>query len=291
MGQRTLKLAGGRFLDVAVSGDENGFPLVFHHGTPGARHPFGAIAAAAAKRRLALVTFSRPGYGASSRHRGRAVADVVGDTAAVLDLLGARRFVVAGWSGGGPYALACAARLNGAAAALVIAGVAPFDAEGLDFLSGMGEENVVEFSAAVAGEATLRHHLEQIAPHLRAVTVTQITETLGSLLPRVDQAMLTDEFGEDMVTSFSDALRSGVDGWLDDDLAFVRPWGFDVSEVACPALLWQGSEDMMVPVAHGRWLAAAMPGATAHLEAGEGHLSISIGRIEEMLDELVTVAG
>lgn len=289
MERRRVELADGRILDVTVSGDEGGLPLVFHHGTPGACHPFGAVAAAAAKRRLALVTFSRPGYGASSRHPGRAVVDVVGDTAAVLDSLGAHRFLVAGWSGGGPHALACAARLKGVAATLVIAGVAPFEADGLDFVSGMAEENVAEFSAAIAGELALRRHLEHAAPHLRAASIAHIIEALGSLLPGVDQAVLTDEFGEDMVSSFAEALRTGVEGWLDDDLAFVRPWGFDLGEITCPVVLWQGSDDMMVPIEHGRWLAAALPGATVHLEVGEGHLSISIGKIEEMLDELVAL--
>lgn len=154
----------------------------------------------------------------------------------------------------------------------------------------MGAENVAEFGAALAGETVLRGHLEQVAPHLRAATVPHIIESLGSLLSGVDQATLTEELGQDMVSSFNEALRLGVDGWLDDDLALVRPWGFDLGEISCPVLLWQGSEDMMVPVAHGRWLAAAMPGAHAHLEAGEGHLSISIGKIGEMLDELLTIA-
>jgi pimeloyl-ACP methyl ester carboxylesterase len=79
-----------------------------------------------------------------------------------------------------------------------------------------------------------------------------------------------------------------VDGWLDDDLAFVADWGFALADISVPVFVWQGSEDLMVPFAHGEWLVRHVPGATAHLEADEGHLSIGIGAIDRMLDELVT---
>ncbi|MDQ1512802.1 MAG: hypothetical protein QOC59_644, partial [Microbacteriaceae bacterium] len=245
---------------------------------------------AAAARGLRLVTYSRAGYGASARNRGRTVADVVPDVQAVLDHLGADRCVVAGWSGGGPHALACAARLDAAAAVLVIAGVAPHDAEGLDFLAGMGEENVVEFGAALEGEQPLRRYLDGERPGLVDVTAEGIIGAFSTLLPEVDRAVLTDEFGEDLAAGFRDALRIGVDGWLDDDLAFTRPWGFDLAEIRVPTAIWQGSEDLMVPFAHGRWLAAHLPAAEAHLEQGEGHLSVGIGALDRMLDELVAAA-
>ena len=239
---------------------------------------------------MRLVTTSRPGYGDSSRREGRGVVDVVADTRAVLGAMGAERCVVFGWSGGGPHALACAARLEQAAAVLSIAGVAPYEADGLDWLAGMGEENLTEFKAAVEGEASLRPYVELGREHLAEVTAAGIVESLASVLPDVDRAVLTDEFGEDMSSSFHEALRAGVDGWLDDDLAFVRPWGFDLREVSIPTMIWQGSADLMVPFAHGRWLSSRLAHATVHLEQGEGHLSIALGAIGPMLDELLEAA-
>jgi len=285
-----LRLADRRRLDVRVSGPAGGVPLVFHHGTPGARTPMRALERAAHARGLQVVTTSRPGYGGSDRQAGRAVVDVVADVRAVLGWLGASRCVVAGWSGGGPHTLACAARLDEAAAALVIAGVAPYDADGLEWLAGMGEDNLTEFSAALGGEVALRRFLDEAREHLKDVTVDGIVSALGSLLPDVDRAVLTDEFGEDLAAGFHEALRVGVDGWLDDDLAFIRPWGFDLDEVSIPTALWQGSADLMVPFAHGQWLASRLPQAAVHLEQGDGHLSIGLGALDRMLDELVDVS-
>ena len=283
-----VQLPDGRRLDVQVSGPGDGFPLVFHHGTPGAATPIRALERAAHARGLRLVTTSRPGYGGSTRQPGRTVADVAADTAAVLAAIGAERCLIAGWSGGGPHALACGARLGAAAAVLVIAGVAPYPAAGLDWMAGMGEENVVEFSTALRGEAELRPYLLQVGEPLREITADQIIASLETLLPDVDRAVLTGEFGDDMAASFREAVRVSVDGWLDDDLAFTRPWGFGLEEITVPTMIWQGSADLMVPFAHGQWLASQLPGASVHLEAGEGHLSVGLGALGRMLDELVS---
>ncbi|HTA09538.1 MAG TPA: alpha/beta hydrolase [Streptosporangiaceae bacterium] len=285
-----VRLPDGRRLAIRVSGPASGLPLVFHHGTPGAVTPFRALERAAHARGLRLVTTSRPGYGDSSRQPGRSVVDAATDTAAVLAAIGAERCLIAGWSGGGPHALACGARLGAAAAVLVIAGVAPYGAEGLDWMSGMGEENVAEFSAAIQGEDVLRSYLRSPGEHLRDITAADIVSSLQTLLPDVDRAQVTGEFGEDMAASFREAVRAGVDGWLDDDLAFARPWGFSLDEISVPTMIWQGTADLMVPFSHGQWLASRLPAARAHLEEGEGHLSIGLGALDRMLDEL-TEAG
>jgi pimeloyl-ACP methyl ester carboxylesterase len=286
----TLGLPDGRHLDIEISGPDDGLPLVFHHGTPGSVRRFGVVERAAHERGLRLVTFSRPGYGDSTRLPGRSVADVAVDVAAVLDHLDAPRCLVAGWSGGGPHALATAALLpDRVAGALVIAGVAPWDADGLDFLAGMGEQNIDEFGLAVRGEAAIRGSLEAEAIALRSATVADLVKGMDTLLPDVDRAVLTDEYGADLTASFAEALRVSVDGWLDDDLAFVRPWGFSPADITVPCFVWQGSEDLMVPFTHGQWLAGHIPGVTAHLETGEGHLSIGVGAMGAMLDELVTL--
>ena len=282
-----IDLPDGRSLDLDVTGPEDGMPLVFHHGTPGSVCQFRAIQRGAHDRGLRLVTFSRPGYGASTRQPGRRVVDVAADVAAVLAHLAAPRCVVAGWSGGGPHALATGARLpQQVAGILCIAGVAPYNSEGLNYLDGMGQQNIDEFGLALKGEAAIRPSHETEAAGLRNTDASGLIEAMATLLPDVDRAALTAEFGEDMAANFAEALRTGVDGWVDDDLAFVAPWGFTLDEITVPTFVWQGSEDLMVPFAHGQWLAAHVPGATAHLLQGEGHLSISMGALDRMLDEL-----
>jgi pimeloyl-ACP methyl ester carboxylesterase len=285
----TISLPDGRDLELEVTGPEAGPVLLFHHGTPGGSLQFRQMAQEAHARGLRLVTWSRAGYGASSRRPGRSVADEVDDARAVLGHLGADDCFVAGWSGGGPHALACGALLpDRVRAVLCIAGVAPHDADGLAFLDGMGEENLEEFGAALEGEEALRPYLEAQRPELLAITGDQISEQMATLLPPVDRAALTGEFGDFLAHGFRQAVSVSVDGWLDDDLAFTRPWGFELSEITVPTYVWQGSDDLMVPFSHGTWLADRVPGVTAHLEQGEGHLSVGIGAMPRMLDELIS---
>jgi pimeloyl-ACP methyl ester carboxylesterase len=283
-------LPDGRRLDLRVSGPADGLPLVFHHGTPGAATPIRALERAAHARGLRLVTTSRPGYGDSSPQPGRRVVDVAADTATVLAAIGADRCLIAGWSGGGPHALACGARLGATAAVLVIAGVAPYAAEGLDWMAGMGEGNIAEFSAALDGEDRLRPLLLGEREQLKAGTAADLVASLDTLLPDVDRAVLTGEFGEDLAANFHEAMRTGVEGWFEDDMAFARSWGFELAEISVPTMIWQGSADLMVPFAHGQWLASQLPGASAHLEEGEGHLSVGLGALHRMLDELLIAA-
>ena len=292
MERRSIEGDGGRLIELAQTGPAGGPVVLFQHGTPGSLLQEGFFARAVHARGWRLVTFSRAGYGGSSRAPGRVVADVVADCRAVLDAVGAQTAMVAGASGGGPHALACAALLpERVGAALCIAGVAPYDAEGLDFLAGMGEENVTEFGAALAGTEVLRPYLENEAEALRTIEAAQIVDSMASILPEVDRACLTGELGDDAAASFHEGLARSVDGWLDDDLAFTRPWGFDLSAITVPVSLWQGDVDLMVPFRHGQWLREHIPGVHAHLEAGEGHLSIAVGAVDRMLDELGELAG
>ena len=290
----TVYLADGRQVEVLAAGPEAGLPLVMHNGTPAGLVAYQAMIEAAAARGLRLIMCARPGYGDSTPHPGRRVADVTGDVAAVLDELGAPHFVTAGWSGGGPHALACAARLPGRCrAAASMAGVAPYQAEGLDWLAGMGAENVTEFGAAVAGEQPLTSYLETEAAGLATITGPQVAEGLGDLGSAVDKAAATGEFADYLAASFRAAVRSGIAGWRDDDLAFVADWGFTMAEAGggAPVAIWQGDQDMMVPWAHGHWLAARVPGARAHLLAGEGHLTLGGTSFGAILDDLLSLAG
>ena len=288
MTRSTVPLPDGRELEIELNGPDQGPVIVFHHGTPGASTPLPAHARAAAQRGHRLLSTSRPGYSVSTRHEGRDVADVVADTAAILDHLGVDTCLTMGWSGGGPHALACGALLaERVRGVLVIAGVAPFGAEGLDFLEGMGPENIVEFGAAVEGESSLRPYLEDQQPELATISPAEVADALGGLVPPVDVASMTGELAETLAAEFRQGLARGVDGWLDDDLAFTRDWGFALADVAVPTYLWQGSDDLMVPFSHGQWLSERIPGVVAHLEQGQGHLSIGVGAVDRMLDELV----
>jgi pimeloyl-ACP methyl ester carboxylesterase len=284
----TITLPDGRRLELEVNGPDEGPVIVFHHGTPGASTPLPLHVRAAAERGHRYVSASRPGYAGSTRLRGRSVADVAADTAAVLDHLGVDTCLTMGWSGGGPHALACGALLPERVRGVnLIAGAAPYGVDGLDFLAGMGPENVVEFGAAVEGEGALRPFLEAQQAELATVTGEQIAAVLGGLVPPVDVASLTGELADCVAAEFRQGLANGVDGWIDDDLAFTRHWGFELADIAVPTYLWQGSEDLMVPFAHGQWLAENIPGVVAHLEQGDGHLSIGVGATDRMFDELV----
>jgi pimeloyl-ACP methyl ester carboxylesterase len=287
----TVPAAGGRQLEVLAAGPADGLPLVFHNGTPGGLVAFGPMTAAAAERGLRTVMYARPGYGASTPQPGRQVAAAAGDVAAVLDALGAGQFVSAGWSGGGPHALATAALLpQRCLGAATIAGIAPYDAAGLDWLAGMAGENVAEFGAATAGEAELTAFLTAAAGELRDVTGEQMSAGLGDLASAADRSVLTGEFASYLAEAFRAALASGIAGWRDDDLAFVADWGFGLGTGAKVAV-WQGDQDMMVPFGHGKWLAATLPEARVRLVPGAGHLSLAVGQFGEILDDLLSVAG
>jgi pimeloyl-ACP methyl ester carboxylesterase len=281
-------LAGGRSLEVSVSGPEGATPLVFHHGTPSDRTQYLPFVQAAAVRGLRLVCYSRPGYGGSPRHPGRVIADCAADTLAVVEQLGAGRFYTAGWSGGGPHALACAALLPGRVlGCATIAGIGPFGAAGLDFLEGMGQDNQEEFGAALAGPSQLQDFLERQAQVLAGVTGEQVAAALGDLVSPIDVGVLSGDFAAYLATTFRRAVSTGIWGWFDDDLAFTRPWGFDLDEVSVPVVVWQGGQDRMVPFTHGQWLATHLPTVRPRLLPEEGHLSITVASFGKILDDLL----
>jgi pimeloyl-ACP methyl ester carboxylesterase len=289
--QLTVRAADGRSLEVLVAGPADGLPLVFHHGTPGGVAVYPPMAAAAAARGLRLVIYGRPGYGNSTPAPGRLVADAAADAAAILDELAAPRFVTAGWSGGGPHALACARLLpHRCMAAASLAGPAPYPATGLNWLAGMAEENVGEFGAAMSSEPELTAMLDSAAPLLQDITADRLAEGMGDLTSPADKDAMRGELAEYIASSFRAGLAHGIAGWRDDDLAFVRDWGFSpiAPGDAAPVAIWQGDQDRMVPFAHGEWLARRIPAARAHLIAGIGHLCM---QFDAIFDDLLELAG
>ncbi|KAG8163632.1 hypothetical protein KVR01_006929 [Diaporthe batatas] len=295
MTAQVLTHADGRKTDYLVSGAQDGFPLVFIHGTPGSYTVGSKLSSTCERKGIKLITLSRAGYGGSSRKLGRQVVDAVADIHELLEHLGVKKCIVGGKSGGGPHSLACAARLPGCVASLVVAGVGPYNADGLDFLAGQGQGNVDEWAAALKGEEEIQKFCQAERPGLLAADAEGLTKALlSTLLPEVDKkAMLEDEnTGSDIVRTMREALRVSCDGWVDDDLAFIQPWGFELDEIKVPVFLYQGSEDKMVPLAHGQWQADHLPKdkVKARLVEGEGHISIMAGYLEEMLDNLLAVA-
>ena len=274
---QSLTLADGSTLQYFVDDDapSDAALLIYHHGTPAAGPLDDELRVPAREAGLRIVELVRPGYGGSTRKAGRTIADVVPLVEALADHLGHERFVSLGWSGGGPHVLATAAMLpSRCAGALCLAGIAPYEAEGLDYLAGMGKDNIAEFGAALAGPAELEAFLSEAATGLAGVTGAEVTEAMDSLLPDVDKAHLTGAAAESLAAELRWSLSTGIWGWFDDDLAFVRPWGFALDDIRVPVQVWQGSEDLMVPFAHGRWLAAHVPGVVPTLAQGEGHLSL-----------------
>ena len=285
----------GRTLEVLTGGAEGGYPFFFHSGTPSAAQPFVQLDEVVSKLNLRMVTYSRPGYGGSTPRDldgpSPRIVDDAADTLAILDHLGIDEFITLGWSGGGPRALACAALLpDRCRAAATLAGVAPYDADGLDWGAGMGPENVEDFEAAVQGREVYTRLLEQTMPPMFEATPDQIVASFGELVTPVDAAAITGEFADYLSRSFGRAGAQGIVGAREDGLAIVAPWGFDLGDITIPVAVWQGRHDAMVPFSHGEWLAANVPGAKPHLFENEGHLSL-IAEIDVILADLKNLAG
>jgi pimeloyl-ACP methyl ester carboxylesterase len=283
MATHEVSAADGRTLAVLEAGRPDGPVAVAHHGSPGAGRLFRSELESAERLGLRLLAYDRPGFGGSSRHLGRRVADAAGDVAAILDALGVQRFATYGTSGGGPHALACAALLAGrCVAAATIAGVGAADAPDLDWMDGMGEGNRAEFGAAHEGIEPLTAFLDAEAAALTAIGPEDLADAMRPHLSDVDADVLTGEFAEYLLGSMQAGLAPGAQGWIDDDLAFVSPWGFDLAAIRVPVLVWQGAQDLMVPGAHGRWLRDHVPGAEGEVLEGEGHLTLFVDRVTDV---------
>jgi len=278
-----IELRDGGVVAVSEAGDPQGRPVVSISGSPGGRVLYDLHARDAAAKGIRLLGYDRPGYGESTRRPGRTVADAAGDVEAIADALELERFAVWGTSGGGPHALACAALLGErVAGAASLAGVAPFDAEDLQWFAGMGDENVQEFTLATHGPGELEPMLRGAAEHIVAGGPQGMAEEIRTLLSAIDSAAFSGALGEFIHANMSAALAPGVGGWIDDDLAFVSPWGFGVEDISVPVLVWQGVEDRFVPSAHGEWLARHVPGAEVQISELDGHLTLYQRRVPEV---------
>jgi pimeloyl-ACP methyl ester carboxylesterase len=266
----------GRLLAVHEGGDAAGSAVFAHHGTPGSGLFEPAWVENAARQGVRLVTWDRAGYGDSSRRPGRDVAAAAADAATVADALGIDQFVTWGLSGGGPHALACAALLpDRVPAVAVLSGVAPYGAPGLDWLAGMGQDNIEEFGAAVAGEPELRRYLAEACrawDESLARGPEAVLDDMATLLSGPDAAYFRDHPWA--IESMTRGLSNGYEGWLDDDLAFAKSWGFDLTAIRTRTVVWQGVQDFMVPATHGHYLAETIPGAELRIDTDGGHMTV-----------------
>ena len=268
-----LQLSDARTLHVYDTGPGTGLPVFWHHGTPNTGAPPEPLFPAAAERGIRWISHDRPGYGRSTPRPGRDVASAAADVAAVADALGLGTFAVMGHSGGGPHALACAALLPGRVLAAVAAsGLAPADAEGLDWLAGRTPDGEAAMRAAAAGRAAYEKYLAS-------------AEFDPEMFTPADHAALEGEWAW-LGRIAGEAISAGPDGMIDDELAYVGPWGFSPGQVTAPVLVIHGGQDRMVPSTHGRWLAGHCPRAELWLSPEDGHVSVLVTSAAAALDWL-----
>jgi pimeloyl-ACP methyl ester carboxylesterase len=277
-----FKLKDGRELEILDNGINSDSAIVFHHGTPDHATTWSTWLEDAASEGIRAIAYSRAGYGTSDRHPGRSVVSINGDIAQILDSKNISKFVSIGQSGGGPHSLAntCEPRNFGA---ISLAGVGAYGVDDLDFLEGMGPENHDEFGAALKGESSIEEWMDLNADTFKKVTGSEIIDAFGGLLGDADKEALSAGSAEQMAASTRSALAVSFDGWVDDDLAFVKPWGFELSAITKPVFLWQGDDDFMVPHAHSYWLKKHIPTAKLIFKSGEGHISLGIKYRTEIL--------
>ena len=271
-----LETPDGRLLQVHDDGDPDGAPVIVHHGTPAVGTPY----APWLEDGVRLIGFDRAGYGGSTRDRGRDIAAVAADVRVIADALGLETFATWGISGGGPHALACAALLpDRVYAAAALGSPAPYEADGFDWMEG-GEQNVVEYNAVLQGETAVRPLLEQWHGAMNAAGAEGMRDEWASLLGPADLAVIPGELAEHLHAGV--VGTGGVDGWLDDDLAFVAPWGFALETISVPVLIRAGEQDKFLTADHSRWLGEHIPGAEVRISPDDGHLTLYEHAIPEV---------
>ncbi|MFJ5233281.1 alpha/beta fold hydrolase [Kitasatospora sp. NPDC088391] len=283
MATRRIETPDGGVLAVETSGDPSGTPVFLLHGTPGSRVGPAPRSAVLARMRVRLISFDRPGYGDSTRLPGRSVAAAATDATVIADALGLDRFAVVGRSGGGPHALACAAllpdRVRRAAAQVSLA---PRHADGLDWFAGMTPSNERAYRQAELGQPRIAGQFQVRSRVIRRDPAQLIRNLVPELTPP-DRTVVADIGIRRMLHStYRQAFRYGADGWIDDVLAFITDWGFDVESILTPVRLWHGADDKFSPVGHSAWLADHIPGAQLYLEPGAAHF----GSLKEMTDAI-----
>jgi pimeloyl-ACP methyl ester carboxylesterase len=288
-----LTAPDGRTLAYLERGPEDGFPVIVSHGTPGSRFARQPDPTLYERHRVRAVAYDRPGYGRSNPQPGRSVADAAADIAAIADVLGFDHIAVVGGSGGAPHALACGALLGDRVVRIgALVTPAPPDDPDFDFYDGLADLNVKEFNAALEGEEAIAAFLQPLSDGIRADPDAVIEEILTELPPVDRERASRPEIRAIMKESFVEAVRQGVRGWADDDLAFAKPWGFALEDVSVETRVWQGELDVLAPRSHGEYVASRLPNGRFELLVGGGHfLDDEWGVVFEWLAAGATEAG
>ena len=281
--EHRVAVRDGRVLQVLERGRPDGKPVLVHKGTPNSRLLYEPHVRLAERLGIRLISYDRPGYGGSTAQPGRTVVDCAQDVRAIAAGLGIERLAIWGISGGGPHALACAALLPDLVPAVgVLASLAPWGAQGLDYFAGMGELNAEDTRLFFEDRAAARAKCEQDRLEYLEVSAEQLHERLKTLLSPADAAMLTGELAQYLVDCTRSGLAPGAEGWWEDDVASMAPWGFELGSIRTPVLLYHGRQDRAVPFAHGEWLAGQIPGVQAELTDDDGHLTLLERHFEQI---------
>jgi len=285
-----LRLPDGRQLASSEYGDPAGRPVVYCHGFPSSRHEALLLHDNAVAEGARVIAIDRPGYGESDYQPGRAILDWPADVAAVADQLELERFSVMGVSGGGPYALACAARI-------------PERLSGCALVCALGPIYLDELLATMHWAPRSQLTMARSTPILSHILFGALTagilaywpETVENFralsVPEVDRRELEkDPIRRILNSTIRDAVRSGARGVRQDLMLYTRPWGIHFDEIRYPIRLWHGDADGTVPVAHTRWYSAHLPRAAANYLANEGHYSLPLRRSAEILRALLQPA-
>ena len=292
MTYRQLPFANG-IIEYLVDGpDDAPDLLIFHLGTPCAAVPFDGLSRTAAAAGMRTAIYSRPGYGNSTRRAGRIIADEAATSAALADRLGHQRFFTAGWSGGGPVALACASLLpDRVRACLTLGSLAPWHEAGDIAMFGFRPEDQQEWEILGSEDPSeLIPGFEEAAANAGDRTAAAFASNARSNEPDRAAILGPDGLGESIASSMRRAYLTGWQGHYDDNIAEGRPWGFRVAEIRVPVIVRHGDDDRWVSMEHGRWLGRAIPGARGVFPKGGGHTSI-MQPWEDVVGELVEAGG
>jgi pimeloyl-ACP methyl ester carboxylesterase len=264
MEELDFRLADGRVLHGydSAPGDDARLAVVWHHGTPNLGVPPAPLFEAGEWLGIRWIAVDRPGYGGSAPAPGRTMASGAADLTAVLDTLGIGTCALMGYSGGGSYALGAAAVLGDRVEAVAtFAAIAPYDADGLDWYDGMIASGRASLEAAAAGRAAKVRHESSGTEY-----DPEFTES--------DLAMFDGPWGWLGSVAGERSMPNGPDGLIDDDCSYTAGWGCDPATITAPVLLAHGSDDGVIPCAHGRWLAAALPAAELVVLPDAGHIAV-----------------
>jgi pimeloyl-ACP methyl ester carboxylesterase len=272
-------LPDGRRLGYAEYGAPSGRPVLFFHGMPGSSHIHADMADVAARCNVRLIAVDRPGYGLSDPQPGRSMLGWADDIAVLTAALGMPKYSIIGFSGGSPYALACAYKHPGHLTGIALVGpFAPLDAPGITESLSPATSGLYALAQSNPGE--LRNTLAAIAPSSAALLAV-----MSATLPEWDKDQVSKRIAE-FEAEYTQTLRGGIEGIASDFVLVSGSWGFAPEEINTETHLWSGTLDQNTPPAMTHYLATQLPNSHTHILPDEGHLSLYV-HWEEILKNVM----